>query len=41
MKKAIKQVEELLDKAGEGCSWGIIGVLVVLLVILIVVVFEM
>jgi len=41
MKKAVRQVEELIEKAGEGWSWGIIGFLVVLLVVLIVVVFEM
>lgn len=41
MQKALKQVNELIDKAGEGWSWGIIGCLVVLLVVLIIVVFEM
>ena len=41
MLKAVRQVEELLEMAGEGWSWGIIACLVVLLVVLIVVVFEM
>lgn len=41
MQRAIKQVNELIDKAGEGWSWGMIGCLVVCLVVLIVVVFKM
>ncbi len=41
MRRAMAQVNELLDKQSEGCNWTIIGVLAGLLFVLIILVFYM